>query len=310
MFMYVNNLGVETSEHIVHTTGSCVKRTPDLGASSGIPYLQFEPSAVIVEKERNIIIVGSLDEIIALPAGLPTDQASIDAPIQLLHQFADGTEDIEALHIVDGSIYALSEGKTHPTSAAPESDVIALDWTVNNTLIESGRWRIKSPYAEGMAYMNDPNWFPDPTLLVASDLRVTTETSSRLELNGFSVPFPISEKLKKRKVNNKLFTQGLVDQKVAEMQYFGGLLYFLYNNDRRIRAFDPNGIMVNEWFLPHSKVGFESEWEGMELEQSGDELYLHLTLDSPPEIWTIKLEGETSPESAGNGQWRFPQCAS
>jgi len=50
-------------------------------------------------------------------------------------------------------------------------------------------------------------------------------------------------------------------------------------------------------------------WEGMRLEQDGNELYLHLALDSPPEVWTVKLEGDTSPTSA-SGQWKLPGCAS
>ena len=127
---------------MVATAGVCVMRNLDLGPSSGISMLEFEPSDVILEKERNIIIVASLDEIIALPAGLPTDKASIDSPIQILHQFPRGTEDLEGLEIIDRRVYAVSEGK-----ANSESDIIAFDWTTNNTLVEWNRWRITAPNA-------------------------------------------------------------------------------------------------------------------------------------------------------------------
>ena len=49
-------------------------------------------------------------------------------------------------------------------------------------------------------------------------------------------------------------------------------------------------------------------WEGMRLEQNGNELYLHLALDSPPQLWTIKLAGKTTANSPG-GQWELPKCA-
>merc|ERR1712176_242313 len=100
-FIYVNHIQFTyIGKSLVEEPGMCVKRYLDLGPSSGISVFQFEPSAVVLEEERNIILVGSLDEIIALPAGLPTDKDSIYAPIQVLHRFPQGSEDIEALQVV------------------------------------------------------------------------------------------------------------------------------------------------------------------------------------------------------------------
>jgi hypothetical protein len=135
----------------------CVRRNLDFGPTSGISVLQFEPSAVIVDEERDLIIIASLDEIVALPAGLPKDENadsdeedsaedSINAPMQILHRFPEGSDDLEALEIINGTIYAISENKKS-SSGIDQSDIIALDWTSDGLLNESNRWRIKAPNA-------------------------------------------------------------------------------------------------------------------------------------------------------------------
>lgn len=105
-----------------------------------------------------------------------------------------------------------------------------------------------------------------------------------------------------------VFTNGLTDTKVGEMRFFNGNLYMLFDNSQVIRAFAPNGIMLNEWALPVSVSEFDKQWEGMYLDQNGDGLYLHLALDSPLEVWSIKLGGVTTLNS-DTAQWTFPRCA-
>jgi len=293
---------------MVDTAGMCVMRKLNLGPSSGISKLQFEPSDVIVDKERNLILIASLDEIIALPSGLPTDQASVDAPIQILYRFPEGSEDLEGLVNIDGRIYALSENKKDSESGLEESAVIAFDWVANNTLIESERWRVSAPNAEGLAYTSDPNWFRNPQLLVAADIR-DVQKKNRLDMFAYQIPLPLDKKLPEHRFNSKFFTQNLVDTKIASMQFFGDLLYVLYNNAALIRAYDSGGDQINEWLLPVVKENFENNWEGMHLEQNGNDLYLHLTLDTPGQIWTLKLDGQTSADSIG-AQWKLPACAS
>jgi len=290
--------------------GMCVKRSLDY-SSSRISAFQFEPSAVVVDSERDLILIASLDEIIALPAGLPTDNASINAPIKIVHEFKDGTEDLEALEIINGTVYALSEGKKSSNNE-DQSDVIALEWTSDGLLKETKRWRTKAPNAEGMAYIDDPEWFSDPYVMLAGDLRELVPTNIRLEMTGARYPFEESTsgegtKLLSKHLNNKFFVQNLSDTKIASMQFIEGLLYVLYNNEKLIRAYNSAGDKVNEWDLPVAAVFYDEMWEGMRLEQDGNQLYLHLALDSPPQVWTLKLEGDTSP---GSGQWELPKCAS
>jgi hypothetical protein len=85
-------------------------------------------------------------------------------------------------------------------------------------------------------------------------------------------------------------------------------LYLLFDNSQVIRAFAPDGTMVNEWVLPVGVPEFDMKWEGMYLDQDGDELHLHLSLDSPPEVWSIKLGGDTAPNSK-KAEWSLPRCA-
>jgi hypothetical protein len=88
------------------------------------------------------LIVASLDHIVALPAGIPTEPAAITAPFTKLYEFPEGTEDLEALEIVEGNIYAISENKVG-ADGSDESDIISFAWTPEGTLNVTNRWRVK-----------------------------------------------------------------------------------------------------------------------------------------------------------------------
>ena len=145
------------NKQLVETPGVCVKRHLNLGSrninlespSSGLTALQFEPSAVIIDETRDLMIVASLDEIIALPAGLPNDEASINAEMKILHRFPPGSEDLEALEIIDGKIYAISEKKQNPNGKNDFgfSHLIQMEWADDGLLTETNRWLIESPNA-------------------------------------------------------------------------------------------------------------------------------------------------------------------
>ena len=132
-----------------------------------------------------------------------------------------------------------------------------------------------------------------------------------------------------------MFAQGLLDSKVAAMQFFEGFLYVLFDNARLIRAFDlQSGDIVHQIPLPVAALGSEKQWEGMQLERriktgaKNDEtgtglrgptnapaeadrstLLLYLALDTPPQIWTIALNEKPSSGQGVNQLWTFPDCA-
>jgi hypothetical protein len=124
------------------------------------------------------------------------------------------------------------------------------------------------------------------------------------------------------KMNSALVSKGLLDGKVGDMQYFEGLLYMVFDNDRVIRAFDiTTGQVVQETMLPVSAEGSEREWEGMRLERMNNisagglrgsssasgNLVLHLALDTPGQVWSLQLDEMDG--NSGSPRWNLPRCA-
>lgn len=282
--------------------GVCVKRNLGLSSETSFSALEFQPSDLDIDRERGLLMIVSLDDVTAIPAGLPTDEV---ASMKSLYRFSEGTEELEAIKMINGTIYLISESKKNTIGDPIQSDIIALNYS-DGMLHYTNRWRIDTPNAEGMAYI--PNWFQNPTLMVSGDRGNTNHPKQRLDLQAFRMPFG-SKPLTQRLNQNFFVTADTLDSKVASMEFFHGCLYMLFDNDKYIRAFASDGSMVNQWPLPSVGSSFDKQWEGMCLQQNGNELYLHLALDTPPEIWTLKLQGNTSP-NAGCGEWKFPSCAS
>ncbi|KAL7545100.1 hypothetical protein ACHAWF_008454 [Thalassiosira exigua] len=118
-----------------------------------------------------------------------------------------------------------------------------------------------------------------------------------------------------------MVSRGLPTAKLGSMQYFEGLLYMLFDNSHVIRAFNiTTGEIVLETSLPVAEIGSENQWEGMRLQRIKDSdivnrglrgsnvpgtvLVLHLALDTPAQVWSIRLK-----EGREKGQlWTFPDC--
>ena len=102
-----------TASTMVHQSGQCVRR--GLG---GVPIMELQPSGIVFDDARGLALVPSLNRILALRGGLPSDEDS-DRPVQVVATLP-GTN-IEALEFVDGNLYALSEEIGY-------SEIIALQW--------------------------------------------------------------------------------------------------------------------------------------------------------------------------------------
>ena len=312
---------------LVEVPGVCVKR--HLGGD--ISMIEFEPSDIVVDEQRGELLVASNNEIVALPDGIPHNQEENDVDVKLMYRFPDGGEDLEALELIGDKIFAVSERnkKSHIIVLQREPD--------DGTLAPTTRYSIPTPATEGIAHVSSSNWFSDkkPRLVTAG------VTSSRginsLHMDSFTVPSPTEEgmwlgqlwfvgqpgveveslfddpnnspevtpiSLSPIKLNDKIFSGTLSDGKVSAMTYFDGLLYLLFDNAQVIRSFDSLGNLVQETKLPVAVEGYEKQWEGMNLQRKDGELILHLALDSPPQVWSIKLT-----EKAAGG-WELPSCAS
>lgn len=129
--MYYQNVAFESPQpKLIEEPGVCVQRF-----IGGISAIQFEPSDIVLDEQRDLLIVASLSEILTLPAGLPEQKT----PLQVLYSFP-GEEDLEALTFIDGMLYAISEGLTN-------SSVIQMNWTSNSAIAPVKRWGIPSPAA-------------------------------------------------------------------------------------------------------------------------------------------------------------------
>jgi hypothetical protein len=79
--------------------------------------------------------------------------------------------------------------------------------------------------------------------------------------------------------------------------------------------------MLSEWKLPSVQEGLDRQWEGLALERIADapqgtrrglrtlasppfSLMVHLTLDSPPQVWSLAVR-----EGATKGELVLPDCA-
>ena len=285
--------------------------------------IEFEPSDIVVDEQRGELLVASNNEIVALPDGIPHNQEENNVDVKLLYRFPDGGEDLEALELIGDKIFAVSERnkKSHLIILQREPD--------NGTLAPTTRYSIPTPATEGIAHVTSSNWFSDkkPRIVTAgvtsSELGINT-----LHMDSFTVPSPTKEgiwfgqpgveeedprassaevtpiSLSPIKLNDKIFSGTLVDGKVSAMTYFEGLLYLLFDNAQVIRSFGSLGNLVQETKLPVAVEGYEKQWEGMNLQRKDGELILHLALDSPPQVWSIKLTEKSA------GGWELPSCAS
>lgn len=273
--------------------------------------LEFEPSGIAVDTEREIFLIASRSKIYSI---------SSDGKERIVAN--SGLADFEAVTFTpDGRIWAISEASQDKTD---DSILYSFEWNTETQMLSTtGTWTIPAKGAEGMAYVPGTNGALG-YLYIASDFPSDVQStensigSKRGNIQVYPVPnvFQSAEPLSV--LNNKVIGRGLTDSKIGEMQYLDGILYVLHDNAGVVRSWNlTSGDLVSEWKLPH--VGdngeFDDQWEGMFIEKrerssSGLRGYsggqsgtlLHLSLDSPAQVWTISVEEQ-------NGFVRLPPCA-
>lgn len=309
----------ETASTMTQVSGQCMQRS-----LSGIPVMEMQPSGALVDEKEGMLLVPSLNHIVAFEAGLPSEGKN-DQQARIVGTIAGAN--MEALEQVGKYVYALSE------DTDMKSEIIALEWVDSSLdgvfdsassrrLQESHRWKISLPGAEGMALVPEGELGEGSAakLLVAGLLTEPTKTglAELLSIDAYdqtSIDLSQTKLDKTSKINKKLVAKGLKDEKVGSMQFFEGRLYVLFDNARVIRVFDPKtGVIDQEILLPIAEAGAEEEWEGMRLQRinkgtsaglrgsSESTVVLHLALDTPAQVWSIRMQNE-------NGKWILPHCA-
>ena len=299
---YINYTFLPPNPRLEVEQGVCVQR--NLG--SGHLMIEFAPNGLTVDEEKNELLIASVNEIVAIPDGIPLNSEQ-EGDAKVLHNFGGG-EDLVAITLLEnGTVLAASEKSSSEKNT--RSELITLQRQDDDgSLLPTMRYLVSTPSVGALAYV--PDQFSEPKLLVAGVVSGNLG-QNELRMDTIGTDFPVSfiddpQQLVSSKMNDKVFGAGLLDSKVAAMQYFDGLLYLLFDKAQVIRAFDFNGNLVQETKLPVAAEGFEKEWEGMRFQHKGGELILHLVLKSPPQVWSIKLGGNTS-RGAG---WELPTCAS
>jgi len=269
--------------------GVCIQR--ELG---GLSLLEYQPSDVFVSDNNQGLLIPSLDTIrIYGETGGPSSLITIP-----------GT-DLEGITMVDGKVYAL--GETNKES----SEIIELVWGKGGSLNLVQRWEISTPRAEGIAFIpGSPG-----KLYVAGDLvadSLAGDFTQRGVFDVYDLPETESEvPLARHRLNSHLISGDLIDSKISSLQYFEGILYVLHDNSKLVRSWDiETGELLSEFRLPP----FSKKWEGLALERRSsdggqlrggrdEQLWLHLTLDSPPQVWSVLVQ---EPQ---RGKIVLPSCA-
>ena len=253
----------------------------------GVSMLEYQPSDVLVQDDR--LLVPSLESIRAHDStGILKTLATIPGA------------DLEGLTSAYGKIYAISEVNSII------SELLALDWTSDDLLEVVGRWEISTPRAEGIAFIPGTDKF-----YIAGDLVSGVDNfAERGVIDVYEVPNELSaSSLKGNRLNSRMINGNLADSKISALQYFEGVLYVLHDNAKVVRAWDVlGGELLSEWKVPQ----YSKQWEGMALERrepqlrggSGGQLFLHLTLDSPPQTWSLAVQ-----EGRQRGEIVLPSCA-
>jgi uncharacterized membrane protein YidH (DUF202 family) len=269
----------------------------------GFSLLEYQPSDVVVDQMRQLLLVPSLNRITGI--SLPR---SIGKGATVLVELENS--DFEGLAVVNGTVFAISEG-------TKRSEIIALQWSILGKLDEVNRWNIPSVNAEGITYV--PNEIRGRgQLYVSGDWKLGPP-----ELRGYIDVYDIpllddtsAELSVVSRLNSNMLSSSLIDSKISSLHYFERVLYVLHDNAQVVQAWNiEEGVKLSEWHLPIVGSG-SKQWEGIAVEREeprdvfvrgagklGD-LILHLTLDSPPEVWSFRVnEGDTS------GQIVLPDCA-
>jgi hypothetical protein len=258
--------------------------------------MMYEPSDIAIDATRGLLLVVSVQQIVAhsMTDSSATARSLIEIP----------NTDLEGLTYAGDRLFALSEGLG--TSA-----LIELEWN-GDTLQIAQRWPMNdTAQAEGIAYGADDK---GEALFITQDERIEVIDLPSVETLEFQ---------RRAVINSRILQSGLTYGRISSMYFFEGLLYVLYDNDRKCRGWDmETGTIQIEFNLPTVGGGNDKQWEGLAIERMTGEsmlgnnaqflrgatteadLIVRLSLDSPPQVWSFAVK-----EDQVAGRLIFPDCA-
>eukprot|EP00977_Amphora_coffeiformis_P024034 scaffold14974_cov195-Amphora_coffeaeformis.AAC.41 len=263
---------------------------------AGVNSLTYEPNDAILGLDKASLLVASTMEILSHPL------QGGDA-LHLAH--LQNTE-LGGLTAIGNRIFALSGGPE-------ETELFEFAWTKYGDLEKQGSWIVAESASEinGLAFVADVEE-GEGQLLLGMDGSI----------HSYQVPYREDTSLiRVQNINMKLIHQGLGQHdKITSIHHFEGVTYVLHSTSRLLRAWDMmTGEFLAETQLPRLDNALSDQWKGLTLQRRPikqeegslrgsknlSELWMHLTLDAPPQIWTFAIE-----ESDSRGRLVLPECAS
>jgi SPX domain protein involved in polyphosphate accumulation/uncharacterized membrane protein YidH (DUF202 family) len=282
-------------------------------SNKGIPALLYQPSDLVIDNDRDMLLVPSLQRIVGHFREEPNSNAVT------LVEIPDA--DLEGLTYAGDRLFALSEMGGRNTSS-----LIELEWrSVNERLQVVQRWDLEgfTQGGEGITYVPDDKG-PEGLYIEGGGSIGVYDVPPRV---GDSVADGTPTLRRRESLNNNILKNGLEDGKIAGQYYFEGVLYILHDNDRKVRGWDvETASLLSEFTLPNVGASSNKQWEGFAVERntgnqrlgtgnqrlgsglkgggSSTSLIVHLALDSPPQVWSFAVE-----EGDSRGSLIMPACA-
>jgi uncharacterized membrane protein YidH (DUF202 family) len=290
-----------------------------LHQTNGISFLDKQPSDIAVDDGRGMFIVPTMSSIHGYDVSEAVTDEVTGENTKVLVDIPGSN--FESLALVGDFIFALSSKEDSLTS-----ELVALSWVSDSQLQEQQRWTLDTPRAQGIAYVPGVDGGKGK-FYISGDKGADVATSERGFIDIYEHVEVGEPDLVSHSLNTKLLTRGLIDSKIATLQFFEGHLYVLHDHAHLVRVWNiETGVTTAEWNLPQGE-----QWDGMmlvrqEVEEASPSdrrlrgsvrglsdvpdntastsLMLHLSAESPPEVWSFAVSEGNLP-----GSIVLPECA-
>jgi len=287
--------------------GKCFKQSME-----GINRLKFQPLDLVPHTTRDELLVVSPHDILSYPL-------HGDKPV---YQTKIHNAQLGGVSVVGDRMFALSGGPV-------QTELLELTWNFVHMEQMSvlNRWTLRDTASDVRGMMFVQNKYNHGTNEPSGELYMNIDG----QISSYAVPSHDAISLSLLDNINMDLVNVNGEDDTSTMHYFDGVAYLLHSKREVLHAWDLDaGEFLGEIPLPHLDSGMSREWKGFSLERiapmndaqeernnslrgavnnnsssQSSPLMLHLTTDTPPQVWSIKLGSE----DGSRGMLRLPECA-